>query len=140
MCRINLQTGILEYSNAGHPAPIYISASPETPTVLELTTGGLLLGLDSSVVFEAGTLAPEPGDLLFLFTDGVSECENTEEQQFADGDRLRNLLLKSRDRSAVEVIESVRHELDDFRGPKPRNDDLAMAAVKFGSAFSKRRS
>ena len=135
MCRIDSSTGLLEYANAGHPHPLFLSVGPETTTVLPLTTGGTLLGVEGAATFEAGTLAPERDDVLFLFTDGVSECRNSEEEEFGFGNRLQDILLECRKQNAAAIVAQIGQKLEKFRGSVPLSDDLALAAVKFKSNF-----
>src|SRR5205085_4414959 len=75
--------GSLTYCNAGHNAPLLVSATG----IRRLETGGVVLGLFEAASFEEETLTLVPGDLIVLFSDGVTEAMNKEGEEFTD-DRL----------------------------------------------------
>src|SRR5712675_3765086 len=70
--------GSFTYCNAGHNAPLLVSASG----IRRLETGGVVLGLFDTATFEEETLKLEPGDLIILFSDGVTEAMNSESEEF----------------------------------------------------------
>src|SRR3954462_12807090 len=75
--------GSLTYCNAGHNAPLLVSKTG----IRRLETGGGVLGLFDTASFEEETLTLEPGDLIVLFSDGVTEAMNAVDEEFSD-DRL----------------------------------------------------
>src|SRR4029079_17592010 len=66
----------LEYVNAGHPAPMLLRADG---TLERLERGGVIVGIDAGAVYEAGSATLERGDLLAMFTDGVTEARGSDD-------------------------------------------------------------
>src|SRR5512140_421999 len=117
-------TGAVEYTNAGHVAPLVISKSG----VAQLTTTDMVIGLFPGAQYRTQTLQLDPGDSLMLFTDGVTEAENEGEEQLGIqpvATLLGGLHRASAPRLLNSVEECVRHHL----GTVPANDDVTMLAV-----------
>ncbi|NIQ94498.1 MAG: serine/threonine-protein phosphatase, partial [Desulfuromonadales bacterium] len=89
------------YANAGHNLPLHYHAA--TGTVSELDAEGLILGVkkEFSYIEEHGAL--EPGDILLLYTDGITEAENAD-GEFFGVPRLQDVLVASKDKGAQEII------------------------------------
>lgn len=116
----------LEYVNAGHPAPILLRTDG---SIARLDRGGTVLGIDAGAAYEPGSVALGPGDLLALFTDGVTEAQGEGDDLFGD-ERIVALLRGERGRPAEQVLNrlllAVRaHEAD--RGP---SDDLTAVILR----------
>ena len=88
--QLDQQTRELRYVNAGHNAPYLLRNGGES-TVEELTTGGTIIGMFPQTRYEEGTLALHPGDVLIVFTDGVTEALNPADEEFGE-DRLKEVL------------------------------------------------
>ena len=71
----------------------------------------------------------EPGDLLFLYSDGVTEAADPEGEQFGEH-RLAELVRPDRDRPLAEVLESIRDALDDWTVGSPPGDDITLVAAR----------
>jgi len=76
-----------------------------------------------------------PGDRLFCYSDGISECMNAEEQQFST-ERLVNHVLQSCLRPLQETLVSLRTSLQDWRCGEPFEDDVSLIAIEFDSAHA----
>ena len=120
------QTGELRYVNAGHNPP-YLVRSDGTVETLE--EGGLLLGMLPNVTYGSGTVQLRPGDLLLMFTDGVTEAQNESEEEFEE-ERLIQVLLNARTASAREVVEAVVDAVKRFAGGAEQYDDITVLALK----------
>lgn len=73
----------------------------------------------------------EPGDVLTLYTDGVTEAMNDAAEEFGE-ERLEQCIIKNRDRSPREILETVEAEVRAFTGPRATlDDDLTLVVVKF---------
>ncbi|MGB9591887.1 MAG: PP2C family protein-serine/threonine phosphatase, partial [Candidatus Kryptoniota bacterium] len=70
------------------------------------------------------------GDLLFMFTDGVSEALNESGQQYGE-DQLEAVLLANKDRSAEEISQRVLESVVKFAGSAAQSDDITMVCIKF---------
>ena len=118
----------LVYSNAGHNPPLlYHRNGRETVTWLDPT--GAAVGLTEDYILGSGLAALQPGDVLLLYTDGVTELVNPAGEFFGPH-RLEELVKANADLSAQEMISALRNGLDDFLQGAPIADDITMVAVK----------
>jgi sigma-B regulation protein RsbU (phosphoserine phosphatase) len=79
--------------------------------------------------FASGQLTIEPGGMLFLFSDGIPEAQNSD-GDFYEEDRLREVLCRELGRSAEEIVASVRTDLDRFVGDASPTDDITILLLK----------
>lgn len=125
---IDRVTGIIRYSNAGHPPPLLLRASG---ALEKLDEGGPMIGLGDLLPFKEGELHIAKGDRLFLHTDGITEhCRG---QEFYGSKRLSEELIRTQDLplgKACKVI--VEHVLDFENGLKPLDDITLVALEYFG--------
>ena len=117
--------GALRYCNAGHNPPFLVSESG----ISRLESGGTVLGLFDTSPFDTGEERVKAGDLLVLFSDGVTEAENLEGEEFGD-DRLEACFQGLRDRSATEIMDVVQQGLSAFCGTAAARDDVTVMIVK----------
>ncbi len=123
---INIKTGKLSYSCAGHPAPLLLRADG---SIEWLTVGGGLIGLLDTGPYEEAQLTLSPGDRLFLYSDGLTEYSNYSGDLFG-AERLVDVL--SRDgRSLKENCGSVLKALDHFGNNRPLQDDVSLLGMEF---------
>ncbi|MBN1918412.1 MAG: SpoIIE family protein phosphatase [Verrucomicrobia bacterium] len=128
---LDVKTGQLEYSNAGHLAPVVIR--PGLDGVIRLEEGrNLPLGVAPGTRFDQSEFTLEPGDSVFLYTDGIMEARNAKEEEYGDG-RL-DALLGGRDASPDELIALVRRDLAVFTQDRPQHDDLTALAFRYEPA------
>src|SRR5215471_14487057 len=107
---LNLRSGIFEYCNCGHNAPVHVSASGEPS---RLTATGLPLGLFADRSAATSRLQINPGDFLIMFTDGVIDALNPRKEDFGDN-RLMETILSSRNLTMTELISHLFAAVDDF--------------------------
>jgi serine phosphatase RsbU (regulator of sigma subunit)/anti-sigma regulatory factor (Ser/Thr protein kinase) len=120
-------TGDLAYVNAGHtPAWIHRYAAAEW---LDLPRTGKPLGLFRQQTLDQQLAHLEPGDLLFLYTDGVLEATNPQGEVFGP-ERVRQLLLENRNLSAARLTTKLEEALQTFCGDQALFDDITFAIVK----------
>jgi phosphoserine phosphatase RsbU/P len=119
------QNGALRYCNAGHNPPFLVRADD----MARLDVGGTVLGLFDSGTFDMGEEKVVPGDVLVMFSDGVTEAENHAGEEFGD-DRLAACLKGCRSRSATETLEAIQRELSAFCGTAAARDDVTLMVVK----------
>ena len=116
-----------EYVNAGHNPPTLVRANGEIE-LLEI--GGLLLGVMTGVPYERGMVEMGEGDVLAIFTDGVTEAMSPDEEEYGE-ERLEKLLKESRHLSATEILEAVHADILVFTQNAPvLSDDLPMIVLK----------
>jgi sigma-B regulation protein RsbU (phosphoserine phosphatase) len=118
--------GSLTYSNAGHNAPLLVSAAG----VRRLDTGGTVLGLFDRATFEEETVALAPGDFIVIFTDGVSEAFNAVGEEFGDT-RLTSTVESHRGEPPQAVVDALLADVRAFCGDAPQSDDVTMVVVRF---------
>jgi len=118
----------LHYVNAGHNPQFLLRADGG---IERLDSTGLPIGLLPGRGFEARTIAVEPGDLLFLYTDGAVEAPN-ENGEFFDADRLQQALVAASAEGIDEVLVSVERAVRAFRGEADPADDATMLALRLG--------
>ncbi len=125
---LDLHTGRLRYSNAGHDRPLLIG--PGTPARRLESKSGLPLGVLPTFTYVVEEVVLEPGDALFLYTDGVTEATNRGEELFSI-DRLRDVLEHRPSREPSELIGAVLDSVDRFADGTPQADDITMLCVQY---------
>lgn len=119
-------TGSLSFINAGHNPPLIVRANG---SIERLEAGGLPLGLMGFAQYELGSAALDPGDVLFVYSDGVSEANDIDENEFGM-DRLQAVLSQNVGRTASGIRDKVESALSEFTGTAPANDDITLLIVK----------
>lgn len=120
-------TGDLMYVNAGHNPPLLVR---HDGSVEQLESTGLVLGILAAARYEQQTRRLDPGDLVVLFSDGVTEaCRPDSEEDFGE-ERLSQMLAELRSGSAQSIIESVNHALQEFTCGAPPADDITLVVAK----------
>lgn len=125
---LDLATGRLRYSNAGHDRPFLLSPG-ESPRPLD-SHPGLPLGVFPSFVYRFQELQLAPGDGIFLYTDGITDATNGA-GEFFGSERVREQLERNAGESPNGLIESVVTTLERFVGSAPQYDDLTMLCVRY---------
>jgi phosphoserine phosphatase RsbU/P len=115
----------LSYANAGHTRPLLFRGAAWQ----ELDADGLILGVEPEVLFEEKAMQLEPGDLLFMYTDGIIEAERGTGDQFGVA-RLTGLLSSLLEAEPESIIESVLEAVISFAAPLPLQDDISMVVMK----------
>ncbi len=114
------------YTNAGHNPPILLRASDEIET---LDAGGLPVGLMPGSGYDGATVEIGPGDVLVMYTDGVTEAANTENQEF-DTPRLEALTREGASGTVATLLDRVYDEVALFTTGMPQGDDITMMILK----------
>lgn len=126
---LSRKTHVFSYSNAGHNPPILMHADGRMEF---LETGGLLLGAFPETHYEETTIRLSPGDILVLYTDGLTESQDESGREFGV-ERLQELIVKYKDLSALEIVRRISHDAHRFQSAKVGQDDLTLSIVKYGS-------
>lgn len=116
-----------EYTNAGHVYPMVFRADGHLE---QLDVGGCFLGIMEEVEYEAGRVQFGQGDLLLLYTDGVTDTHNAAQEVFGI-DRLVEVVRNNRDKSTVELRDAVHAATMAFRGSQEQFDDLTLLVARF---------
>lgn len=118
---------LLTYANAGHNPPFLVSRSEGGCHPLD--ADGLILGVRRGVHFEERCRRMNPGDLLVLYTDGITEAQDAEGGMFG-AERLCNVINACRDETPEEIINIVLRELENFTRLPSLEDDVCMILLK----------
>ncbi|MBI4788720.1 MAG: SpoIIE family protein phosphatase [Chloroflexi bacterium] len=125
--QLNPTTGELAYVNAGHNRPLLYRAAGNELT--ELSQAGLAAGIIEDLNYEESFVRMDVGDLLVLYTDGVTDATDEQEQPFGE-ERLRRVLLDHRGASAADVTAGLQSALRDFIGATAQFDDITVVVAK----------
>lgn len=124
---LNLTTRKLSFANAGHNAPVVRRAGGEAQFLK--FRPGFVLGEMENIRYRAGELTLNPGDEIYLYTDGVTEATD-EKLHLYGNDRLITVLNNAGDLSAQEICHRVKADVDRFVGEAPQFDDITMLHLK----------
>jgi len=122
--KVDLTTGHLDFCNAGHNPPV-IGVPPQFLEVESNAPIGLWPGID----FEGQSVDNIKGIPFFVYSDGLNEAENIEQEQFGD-DRLLQVLSARHYATSKEVIETLKTEIEKHRNGAEPNDDLTMLCLR----------
>jgi len=117
----------LEYANGGHNPPLLIRAN--NGEALELEAGGPILGILPDPQYSNTVVALNQGDILTLFTDGVTEQENEAGDEFSTT-RLKEVVMSRETEPAAALVASITEAVSTFAGTKAQVDDLTVVVVK----------
>jgi serine phosphatase RsbU (regulator of sigma subunit) len=126
---LNTRTGEFCYCSAGHNPPYLLRASGAVESIPEV--GGIPLGLFGDMGYTGSCAQIEPGDALFLYTDGVPEANNAAEEEFT----YDCLLASLRDTTSLacrDMIDRLTRELLAFTAGAPQSDDITMLCIRRG--------
>jgi serine phosphatase RsbU (regulator of sigma subunit)/DNA-binding NarL/FixJ family response regulator len=119
-------SGILTYANAGHHPPYVLDSAGAAPQALNRT--GMALGVLETERWEQETVVLGPGDVLLLYTDGVTDATTPQETMFGT-QRLLEVAQEHPGRSADEIQAAILAALDRFSGDAPQLDDVTLVVL-----------
>lgn len=125
---LDFKTGELNYSNGGHNPPYILSKTGELLTV-ELT-GGLPLGVVEGFLFKNNVIQLKPGDIIFTFTDGVTEAMNPDSELYSE-ERLEGFLKEKYLLSTTALVQEAFVDVHKYAKGALQSDDITVMAVKF---------
>jgi sigma-B regulation protein RsbU (phosphoserine phosphatase) len=120
------ETGTLAYSNGGHNPPMLVRLSGE---VERLDTGGLPIGMMQGVAYQEATVVFQPGDVLVIYSDGITESVNEREEEFEE-ERLIEVVKNNTGRSASGIRDRIDEALSRFVGTTAPVDDMTLMIIK----------
>lgn len=127
LAMFNPKDGRLIYANAGHNPPYWLGADGRLSTLKE---GGLVLGLFGETSYEQAEIQLADGDLLALFTDGVTEAQNAEEELWGE-DRLEDVLRDQRGAPCRRIVSEILGEIRRFAGEEAQSDDITLLLARW---------
>ncbi len=133
IAQVDLKTGHMDFCNCGHNPPILVN---------ELTTNGTEarfikmepnapIGLWPELEYKGEFIESISGQTLLVYTDGLNEAENNKLEQFGN-DRLLDVMLKNKIRSARQIIELLQEQVSNFVGEAEPSDDITMFCLRTG--------
>jgi phosphoserine phosphatase RsbU/P len=126
LAELDSNTGVINYINAGHNPPLIAHADG---TMEQLDSGGFPLGILPTAEYELGQTRLEPGEALVIYSDGVSEANNLEGEEFGV-ERLSEVIRKHLSASASGLRDKVESALSAFTQTAPAGDDITLVIVK----------
>lgn len=127
ICVIDPATGTVTYTNAGHNPPLLVRKSG---TVETLGTGGIILGIMPKFVYQQAQVQMDCGDVLVLFSDGVTEASKLDIDEEFGEDRLAQVIRQNGHQPAQEMIGCVLDAVTKFTQGAPAADDITVVIAK----------
>ena len=127
---LDVTTGNLQFANAGHNPPLIKHTNGDFE-YLKTRAGFVLAGMEG-VKYRMGELTLCPGDRLFLYTDGVTEATNKENQLYGE-ERLISFMNENSGVAATSLLPELKNNIDGFVGEAPQFDDITMLMFDYKS-------
>jgi len=121
-------TGVLEYANAGHNLPYVVKASGEVHPIE--CDSGLVLAVMPGFEFPGGSIELEPGDVVFFYTDGITEAMDEEGVEFGD-DELAAVLEEAAGSNAAAFNRKAVEAVQEHAGEAAQSDDITCLTLKY---------
>ena len=125
---LDLQSGVLSYTNAGHNPPVVLKKG-RSPEFLR-SKPNFVLGRRKRVRFLEERMVLSAGDKLLLYTDGVTEAQNSVNEMFGE-ERLIGVIGQTKEKSQKEIVEAVRGAVNDFEHGSSHYDDATLLALSY---------
>ncbi|GEM_PF-3928599 len=129
----NVKTGVVEYADAGHNPPLLLRAGGKPEYLKKIPRGGLPLAVMEDGTYKRGTFTLGPGDLLVVYTDGVTEARNPEGGLYGDA-RLVETMRNGGAMTTRETIDIVLADVRTYARTTPQSDDITVLALRFSDA------
>jgi serine phosphatase RsbU (regulator of sigma subunit) len=123
---VNIESNEIKYCNAGHNNPFHIDKSNQFK---ELDVGGLILGFQTDSSYLEGSIPFQPKDTLVLFSDGITEAMNTNNEEFGE-ERLTELIEKHKSEDAYIMIDKIMDSVNEFSDGVAQSDDMTLMIIK----------
>ena len=125
---INLKSGEMIYTNAGHNPPVILHKG-EAPRYFE-TTDQIPIGLFDDFQYKESAITLKPSDVLFLYTDGITEAENKDKKLYSDPRLLSQLSMPGK-RLPKTLIDHIYHDIAKHVDGNEQSDDITMLSLIF---------
>jgi serine phosphatase RsbU (regulator of sigma subunit) len=128
---VDQNTGMFQYSNAGHNYPILVRESGDIEL---LKTGGPIIGALPEMTYQSDSVKLNKNDIIFFFTDGLSEAMDETEQEYTE-ERIRDFICNNRKQTPDVLIDSILKDVRSFDPTYPPRDDTTLIALKVNNGF-----
>ncbi len=123
---LNTKEKTFTYVNAGHNPPILV----RNGNLIKLKAGGMILGVMTTVVdYQFETVQLEKGDLIVMFTDGITEAMDTEKNEYSD-ERLEKLISENTSGTAEEILKKIIDDVNEHTWGAEQSDDITCCVIK----------
>ena len=123
---LNKEKHTFKYINAGHNPPFHISGD----NISELKEGGLMIGVMKDMIpYESGEINIGVNDIIVLFTDGVSEAKNVNDDEFSE-ESILNVIKENKNSGSKEITEKLIEEINNFSRGTAQFDDITTIVIK----------
>jgi len=123
---LNTVDNTFQYVNAGHNPPFFMHENGEMEM---LESGGLILGMMPNAPYEQGKVQLKPGDWIVMFTDGVTEAQDKDGEDFEE-ERLMRLMKKNKSATAEIMKNKILTAVKEYTGDVPQGDDITLLILK----------
>jgi sigma-B regulation protein RsbU (phosphoserine phosphatase) len=131
---LDTETGELKIGNAGHNPPLIGKGNGQGYEFITLPES-IVLGPMEDVTFSSVTVMLKPADIIFLYTDGITEAMNPQSEIFSD-DRLKTTLSSLTGSNVTDIVCGVRDEIKKYAREAPQSDDITIVALQYkGGSF-----
>lgn len=124
---LDTTTGIVDYTNAGHNPPYVLRADGSLSAVP--SDRNMVLGAIGGLKYKSNTLTLQPGDLLYMYTDGVTEAEDKDHGQFLEA-RLESVLTSLKGSDSATIVDTVLGKVKEFTGDAVQSDDITQLVIR----------
>ncbi len=123
---LNTKEKTFTYVNAGHNPPILV----RNGNLIKLKAGGMILGVMTTVIdYQFETIQLEKGDLIVMFTDGITEAMDTEKNEYSD-ERLEKLISENTSGTAEEILKKIIDDVNEHTWGAEQSDDITCCVIK----------
>jgi len=127
LCAFDPATGELSYTNAGHNPPYLLRTA--TRTIEELTVGGPVLGILPAARYQSATVRLDPGDVVVMFSDGITEAQSVSGEEYGE-ERLLSALSGVCTLPAAAISKAIGESVEQFMGAAPAADDITLVVAR----------
>ncbi len=131
---LNTTTGKVTFANAGHNPPL-VKHADGSFEYLKTRPGFVLAGMEG-IRYRKNEIQLEPGDAIYLYTDGVTEATDLNNELYGE-ERLLDILKKNADTDSKKLCEAVKSDVDAFVGKAPQFDDITMLSLIYNGVQKK---
>jgi sigma-B regulation protein RsbU (phosphoserine phosphatase) len=123
----DIRTKVLTFTQAGHPP--FILAKKSVGELCKVGKGGFPVGMFEELDYESLSISLDPGDRLFLYSDGLTDCKNQNSEKFSE-QKLIDLLKSTLHRPLSDVSSFVRNSISEWKGGNEFEDDITLLAIE----------
>lgn len=128
ICVLEIHSGQMHYVNGGHNRPVF--GRPGDGFHYLAQPKGILVGINPQAAYQEAMQPFKPGDMLILYTDGITEAHNPAQEEYSD-QRLLAFLNRQENQASSRWVENLRQDVNDFAAGAEQSDDLTLIVLNF---------